>query len=595
MAGDDLSPTTAAETKVSNGPCPSCKRPKTFTLFADGHGICSKCKHYQRATEPEGIPQADITPPTSRDHRLVQPDGASWQRLDVARLESRTLRRFGYFTGRHQGQRLQVSPVHDHEGTIVAQQIQHRDGSTELLRGGGGWVALEKCWLFGRATFGDRHDKRVIVCQTPKDAMAVAQSNSFKNTVTSILHPLAQAERDLKGNYRWLDRFDEIVLWFEASPEGLRKAQECAQIFPAGKVKLAKMDAYTGPAEALRDNRPGDIETALWSAATYRPKGIVNAKEGAAEFAEAAGLLPMWPYPFANLQARTLGMRPGEVSYHVGGTGASKTTILYQYAAHLATLPQDPPAHDSKSGLPPQMGRPKVGWLGFEDTIRSVKIGLLSAFAKKRLALYPLPKEEIIKLHEKLFGSGAIELYDPENAEWGFAAIMGYLRYMIRALDCHVVVVDPLTFIIAGMDMVENERRAIDKASQELAALAKQTGAHIHVSYHLNRPDGTPHEEGARITLNHIKGSGGLAHFASNVFGYERDQQGERSDLMRVPALKVRLTGFTGANHMDYRDHQILQYAPEAGTYEETDDEWPQKEGDRSSGKRPRGGFSEEY
>jgi twinkle protein len=588
MAGDDLSPTSAAETKVSNGPCPSCKRPKTFTTFADGHGICSKCKHYQRATEPsDEIPEADITPATSKDHRLVQPDGASWQRLDVARLESRTLRRFGYFTGPHQGSRVQVSPVHDQEGTIVAQQVQHRDGTVTLLRGGGPWVALEKCKLFGQQTFGDRFNRKLVICQTPKDAMAVAQGNGFKIAVAALLHPLAMAERDLKGNYRWIDRFDEIILFFERSPEGLRKAQECAQIFPAGKVKLAKMDAHTGPAEALKDNRPGDIETAIWSAATYRPKGIVNAKEGAAEFAETAGLLPMWPYPFQNLQARTLGMRRGEVSYHVGGTGASKTTILYQYAAWLATLPEEGHPGTPAKGIPPQMPRPKVGWLGFEDTIRSVKIGLLSAHVKQRLALKPLPKDRIIKLHEELFGSGAIELYDPENAEWGFAAIMGYLRYLIRALDCSVVVVDPLTFIIAGMDMVENERRAIDKASQELAALAKQTGAHIHVSYHLNRPDGTPHEEGARITLNHIKGSGGLAHFASNVFGYERDQQGERSDLMRVPALKVRLTGFTGANHMDYRDHQILQYAPDAGTYEETDDEWPQPKGDQSSGKRP--------
>lgn len=600
MASDDLTLNEGlGSVKLSSGPCPACKRPKTFTLFADGHGVCGKCKHYQRPTvlpEDHNEPE-DFTPQVSKDARLIHPDGQSWNRLDAARLDPRTLRRFGYFTGPFQGGRVQVSPVHDQEGTIVAQQVQHRDGSVTMLRGGGPWVALDKCWLFGRAAFGDRYDRKVVVCQSPKDAMAVAQSNNFKVAVTSILHPLADAHKDLKSNYRWLDRFGEIVLFFEASPEGLRKAQECAQIFPAGKVKLAKMDAYRGPAEALRDNRPGDIETALWSAATYRPKGIINAREGAEEFAKEAGLLPQWPYPWRNLQDRTRGMRPGEVSYHVGGTGASKTTILYQIVAHLATLPEVAPKQPKD--MPPQLNRPKIGWLGFEDTVRSVKIGLLSAHAKQRLALYPLPPEEILKIHQSLFGSGAIELYDPENAEWGMAAILGYARYLTRALDCGVVVVDPLSFIVAGMDATENERRAIDKVSSEFAALAKQTGAHFHISHHLNRPDGEPHEEGARITLNHIKGSGGLAHFASNVFGYERDQQGERSDLMRVPALKVRLTGFTSSNHMDHRDHQILKYDPQAGTYEETDEEWPSKEDDRSSGKKrgtpKKQGFTEEY
>jgi twinkle protein len=592
MAGDDLADTNLSEVKLQSGKCPSCKNPKSYSTFADGHGVCSKCKFYTKATASDTTHHGEQWKAhVSSDKRLVQPDGLSWNRLDAARLDPQTLRRYGYFTGPHRGSRIQVAPLHDTEGTIVAQQLHLPDGTTEILRGGGPWVPLDKMWLIGRAAFGDRFDRKVVVCQTPKDAMAVAQTDSFKYAAVSLISPIREAEKDLKANYRWLDRFSEIILLFEASPEGLRKAQECAQIFPAGKVKLAKMDAYRSPSEALRANRPGDISTAVWSAATYRPNGIVNAAEGAELFAKNAGLLPQWPYPWPNLQARTLGIRPGEVTYHIGGTGASKTTILYQLAAHLTSLPSDPV--DLPPDQPPQLPRPKIGWLGFEDTIRSVKIGMLSAYAKQRLALYPLPEAEVLALHKKLFGDGYIELYDPENAEWGFEAIMGYARYLIRALNCPIVVVDPLTFVIAGMDATENERRAIDKCSQEFAALAKQTGAHLMISYHLNRPDGLPHERGAEITLNNIKGSGGLAHFSSNVLAYERDQQGERNDLMRVRALKIRLTGWTGAHHMDYHDHQILKYDPKAGTYEDTDDAWPsEEEDDQASGKTS---FKEDY
>jgi len=42
---------------------------------------------------------------------------------------------------------------------------------------------------------------------------------------------------------------------------------------------------------------------------------------------------------------------------------------------------------------------------------------------------------------------------------------------------------------------------------------------------HLRRPEGTSHEEGGKVSLAQLRGSGSLAQLSDNVIGLERDQQ----------------------------------------------------------------------
>jgi twinkle protein len=225
----------------------------------------------------------------------------------------------------------------------------------------------------------------------------------------------------------------------------------------------------------------------------------------------------------------------------------------------------------------PEAHPAKIGWLGFEDTLRSVKIGLLSIDSSKRLHINPPSPEEAARLYKDFFGTRQFELYDPENCEWGMKAALGYVRYMAKALDCGVIVIDPLSFLIAGMP-TRDRTAAEDQVAAELAALAKSLGVHIHVSHHLKKPNGEPFEEGAQIGLDDIRGSGALTFFASNVFGYERDQQGDRPDLLRVRVLKCRFTGLTG-------EALMLKYDHKTGRYSETTDRWPEKDDKGGFGK----------
>jgi len=93
-----------------------------------------------------------------------------------------------------------------------------------------------------------------------------------------------------------------------------------------------------------------------------------------------------------------------------------------------------------------------------------------------------------------------------------------------------------------------DERRALDKVSMTHSVLAKELGVHIQISHHLTRPHGTPHEEGAPTSLNEVRGSGGLANFATFVIGHERNQQAEGDDwtLTQLRSLKNRPRSKTG-------------------------------------------------
>jgi len=127
--------------------------------------------------------------------------------------------------------------------------------------------------------------------------------------------------------------------------------------------------------------------------------------------------------------------------------------------------------------------------------------------------------------------------------------VLGYVRYMAKALGCRVVVIDPLSFIAALLGAASDERRALDMVAADLAKAAKELNIAISVAHHLRRTQGIPHEEGAPTSLNELRSSGGMANFASCVIGWERNNQAE-GEAWRIVQARVikphRMVGKAG-------------------------------------------------
>ncbi|MDF9794667.1 UNVERIFIED_ORG: KaiC/GvpD/RAD55 family RecA-like ATPase [Methylobacterium sp. SuP10 SLI 274] len=208
--------------------------------------------------------------------------------------------------------------------------------------------------------------------------------------------------------------------------------------------------------------------------------------------------------------------------YHVAGTGLGKTIAIAELEYDLVI----------RQGA-------RVAHMGFEDTRRDVQIRLLSIHISDRLDIEPKPDDAMRAIHGEVFGAGNVWLFDPETAEWTVEVILSYVRYCAKALDAQIILIDPMSFIAAGLSAGDDERRTLDKVSRDLAALEKELGVHLQVTHHLTRPEGTAHEEGAQTSLNQVRGSGGIANFATYVIGHERNQQAEDPDQSLIMRLRL--------------------------------------------------------
>lgn len=551
----------------SKGPCPKCGSKNNNVTYEDGHEHCFTpgCGHH---TGPKGARASagarkgggTASPPAGQagggDKTLSPADfPQAFAPLGDRGLTADTLRRYGYFTGRFNGEPAGVAPYYTMAGELACQKVRLKDKSFPVLKASPSCPPLGKLQMFGRHVFGDRYDRRVVITEGELDAMSVAQASDFKFAAVSVNTGAGGAVECLKANYLWLDRFAEIVLWMDDDEPGQSVVEECAKLFAVGKVRVVgKIPGVKDANDLLQKKRPGDISTAIFSAVVWRPRGIINAQNAQAHIKAPTEAAVGFNYPpaMAKLQEMTGGIFLGDVIYHVAGTGVGKSAVLREIQYHLI-----------EQGV-------KIGVLSFEDTVRDMMFGIMSIAANERLHLVEVPDpkdkkgiakydEKMVVIQAKVFGSGLVELFDPETAEWSMEAILGYVRYCAKALDCQVIFIDPLSFVAAGIELTADERRVLDRVAGDFAKLAKELGIHIQISHHLKRTSGIPHEEGAPTSLNELRSSGGLANFAMGVIGWERNNQAD-GDSWRVTQARiikpVRRTGKSGLADVLYYTEQ---------------------------------------
>jgi twinkle protein len=485
--------------------------------------------------------------------------------LKKRRLTTRTLSKFSYFVD---AEGLQVANLYDQKGNLAQQK--YRTASKDFFFKRVSEDSTEKpheLKLFGQQVYGDKYDKKVVITEGEIDAMSVAQALDFKvAAAVSVPAGTGSAIKAVQANYRWLDRFEQVIFWMDNDAAGQGLVDELCALFP-GKSYTIKVEGFKDASDILQADRPGDILGAVYGAVSYSPEGIVNARDASSDMLEPEGE-KVADYPFPLLNAATYGIREGEVVYHVAGTGVGKTSQMVEIQAKLLE------------------DNIKFGVIRFEDTRRKAQLDIMSVAAGIRLHLTPLPKDEMLALHASTFGGGGVELFDPEKAKWDLESILGYIRYMVLGLKCKVVFVDPLSFVVSGANE-RDERKAIDLVSYEFARLVKHTRANMQVAHHLRRAgEGKGHEEGGDIFINQLRGSGGIANYSMAIIGYKRNLQGLRPDLTQSLLLKNRFAGTTGI--MD-----TLKFDEITGRSLPTSEEFPTDD-DRGTGGVPKGGFGRE-
>ena len=488
-------------------PCDACGSSDANALFSDGHQHCFACEAHVH-----GDGEVPASTPTSRKNMsLIQ---GEYRDLVARGIKEETCRFFGYQVGKMNGKSVHIAPYHAPSGEVVAQKVRFPDKDFTVLGN-----LKDSTGFFGAKHWGG--GRKIVITEGEIDAMSVSQVQSNKWPVVSVPNGAQGAAKAIKAHLDYFDKFEEVVLMFDMDDPGLKAAQECAALFPVGKVKIASLPMKDAN-EMLVAGKGDQIVQAIWQAKPYRPDGLVGVADLMDELNKPIeqGL----PWFLDSLTKLTYGRRYGEVYGWGAGTGIGKTDVFTQQIAYDINVLKMP-----------------VGLVFLEQQPTETVTRIAGKLAGKR---FHIPDgswtiEERNEWVKKL--DGMVTMYDNfGETEWEVVAAK--IRYMAVAEGKRIFYVDHLT----AMADTADERGSLEQIMKEMASLAKALKVIIHFVSHLATPEGKSHEEGGHVSIRHFKGARAIGFWSHFMFGLERDQQAEDPTVRSTTTLRCLKDRYTG-------------------------------------------------
>ncbi len=373
--------------------------------------------------------------------------------------------------------------------------------------------------LWGKHLWGS--GKKLVITEGEIDAMSLAEVQHCKWPVVSLPNGAGSAKKVFKRDLEWLLKFDEIILMFDQDPAGQEAAKEAAELLPPGRVKIAALSEKDPNAMLVAGKGP-ELVSAVWSASTFRPDGIV-AGEDTWELITTKVNPSLYGYPWDGLTLKTLGLRKGEIVTFCAGTGAGKSTAVKEIASYLLDKGET------------------VGYLAFEESVSQTAMDFMSIKADKMLHLENNLDEKYLRdIWSSVFSGGRIYLYD----HWGgldVDVLLNRIRYLSHSCNVEWIVLDHISIMVSGV-AEGDERRLIDNLMTKLRSLVEELNIGMLVVSHLKQGEKGSHEEGAKVSLSQLRGSRAIGQLSDFVIALERDQQ-EDNGTTTVKVLKARYKG----------------------------------------------------
>lgn len=533
--------------------CPKCAQEghdnscDNLANYSDGHSYCYRCKYYLKGDKIISTkkPIGDWTPVYGE-----------YRDLSDRRLNEEVLRKFSYQVIDHPEKGcLHVANFYS-GGNLIAQKFRGPEKNFAWRgdsRGAG---------LFGQHLFDGSNSRRLVITEGEIDAMTVYQVNGGWPCV-SLNGGVGNWENNIKDNLEWLSKFPEIVLMFDNDDAGRKAAVGCAELLPPGRVKVASLPRKDAN-ECLLNNDSKAIVNAIFQAKLYSPDEILHVKDISDTSNEC---LEVYAYPWDSLSEFLLGQRSGEVSLWCSGTGSGKSTILREIAHHH--LEEGRSVGMIMLEESPEETRDDMISLLVNKPVRAIRASKLMNDLRRKMGKEPinieffddLTIEEYVEAKEQIESTN-LYIYDHlgNNA---MENIIARMEYMAISLGVDTIILDHITALAAGLmgtkeDDTQNERILIDSVMKQLRSLAVRTGVHIDIVSQLKKTD-KAFEEGARITLQDLRGSGSLSSVPNTLIALERNRQAScefEANTTTVRVLKNRMTGRAGVASCLYYDRQ---------------------------------------
>jgi twinkle protein len=501
----------------------ACASSDAGWIDEDGSFTCFSCRRKRSAREMAGVegagePKAPAT--TARGLLPVRVEaigGIAKRGIDQATCE-----KWGYGYSTYNGRVCQVATYRDAKGQPAAQKLRFAGKEFQIL-GDAKSMRLYGEWLWRDG------GRMVVVTEGEIDALSMSQVQDNRWPVVSVPNGAQSAKRAIEKSLDWLARFDKVVFMFDQDEPGQAAALECATVLEPGKACIATLPLKDAN-EMLQAGRGKDLINAMWSARQWRPDGLVAGPDAWSRVVDQVSARAI-ALPHKVLNEKMRGLRMGEITTLVAGTKIGKSTFCREIAFHAM-----------------QQGE-KVGYIALEESVRRSALGFLSIAVNRPMHFAPIEELRTAEMQEAYASSVAEHVvYYDHFGSLADANLMSRIRYMVKGEKCSVIVLDHLSIVVSGMDAQTDERRVLDQMMTKLASFVQEADVAFILVSHLSRQKGTPHEEGGRVSLSHLRGTHGIGQLSHNVVALERNQQAEGDDskLTRVRLLACRHTGESG-------------------------------------------------
>ncbi len=374
-------------------------------------------------------------------------------------------------------------------------------------------------WLFPAG------GKRIIINCGEEDAMTVwrltAMKTKFEGGYPSISCPSGENVAWVKPHLGYLGSFSEIYIIADQDKAGKKFSEDLCKLLPVGKVRLVSLPKrYKDPSQMTQalcrsdGSKKGLMKAAdilwkaIWDAQKYSPAGVMSMSEGWSQYTtRGQETLVRFPDSFGDLNEKTHGgFAMGEIVNIIAPSSVGKSSFVKEmlYAALETT-------------------NYKIGVISLEETIDEFIEGILSVHMSEQLNEISYDERDWEKEHEafkelaylkpEITSKEDLDLTEDETERVQFLDHQGSVTgeellekidFLIKGLDCKIIVVDPVTLAFSGHDTDED-----DMASEIVKRVKRHKLGWINVHHvRKNGNGGTANSEGADLAEEDIKGTG---------------------------------------------------------------------------------------
>ncbi|AUR84748.1 hypothetical protein NVP1063O_081 [Vibrio phage 1.063.O._10N.261.45.C7] len=319
--------------------------------------------------------------------------------------------------------------------------------------------------LAGQVKFKDMHGRDILIVGGESDLVASMQmfdeyqqkrfgSGSEDYLPMPIVSPTtgeSSALKQIRNQYDFINRFDNIILGFDADECGLKAMQDIAEIFPKDKVKICNW-TMKDPNGYLHNKDKKDYSSQFirdfFNAKPYTNMGIVTSKE-ANDLIEEELLRPKIALPsfMKDLQKKMAGGIPiGYMVNWIAESGIGKSTLVNEAIRDMIFN-----------------SHYKVGILSLELTAAQYMIAMLSREVGKKINLFEDPKKavefvrspEVIEARHYLsmneYGEERFVILDEREGD--LDDVKTQCELLVNKHGCKILVIDPIQDLFEGVSM----------------------------------------------------------------------------------------------------------------------------------------------